>query len=94
MKLIWAKETEDDIQRRFDFLSEKSPSAAVKAIESILEKSDLLKEFPEIGHLTDDDSGRRELFIPFGASAYVLRYCIVNKHIVIVRVWHSLEIRS
>ena len=94
MKLVWVKESEEDIQRLFDFLFEKSPSAAANAIQSILEKSELLRDFPELGHLMSDDSGRRELFIPFGASAYVLRYYVINKHVVIVRVWHSRENRD
>jgi plasmid stabilization system protein ParE len=42
-----------------------------------------------------DETGRRELFIPFGASAYVLRYMQEDKDtVVVVRVWHSREIRS
>ncbi|MCH6256536.1 type II toxin-antitoxin system RelE/ParE family toxin [Puniceicoccaceae bacterium K14] len=93
MKLVWAKETADDLQRLFEFLFEKSPNAAAKAMEGILEKSNLITEFPEIGHLMQDDSGRRELIIPFGASAYVLRYYIANDHILIVRIWHSREAR-
>jgi len=94
MKLVWVKESEDDIQRLFDFLYEKSPVSASKAIESILEKSELLREFPDLGHLMPDDSGRRELIIPFGVSAYVLRYYVLKKHVVIVRVWHSREERE
>jgi plasmid stabilization system protein ParE len=94
MKLVWAKEAEDDIQRLFDFLFLKSPSAAAKAIELILEKSDLLAEFPDIGYRMDDDSGRRELVISFGAGAYVLRYYLLKEYGVIVRVWHSREFRD
>ena len=94
MKLVWVKESEDDIQRLFDFLYEKSPASAARAIESILEKSELLLDFPDIGHLMNDDSRRRELIIPFGASAYVLRYYVVKNQIVIVRVWHSREARK
>jgi len=41
----------------------------------------------------EDDTGRRELFIPFGASAYVLRYRIHDDTLVVIRVWHSREER-
>lgn len=42
-----------------------------------------------------DDTGRRELFIPFGVGFYVLRYKIVGEDCaVIVRVWHSRESRN
>ena len=94
MKLVWLKESEEDIQRLFEFLFEKSPEAAGKAIESILEKSEILGDFPELGHLMQDDSGRRELVIPFGAGAYVLRYYLLKDCVAIVRVWHSREFRK
>lgn len=95
MKVVWAKEAGEDIERLFAFLLDKSPSAAAKAVEAIHRKVDVLVEFPEIGPLMNDDSGRREFFIPFGAGAYVLRYYIVSEEVlVIVRVWHSRELRS
>lgn len=94
MKLVWAKESEDDIQRLFDFLYEKNLSTAAKAIELILEKSELLVEFSDIGFRMNDDSGRRELIIPFGASAYVIRYYLLKEYVVIVRVWHNRENRE
>lgn len=43
----------------------------------------------------NDGTYRRELYLAFGAGAYVLRY-IQNKdgNVVIIRVWHSREHRS
>ncbi|MCX7098967.1 MAG: type II toxin-antitoxin system RelE/ParE family toxin [Methylococcales bacterium] len=41
-----------------------------------------------------DGTNRRELFLPFGASSYVLRYLIDGQTVVIVRVWHGLENRQ
>ncbi|GMR22257.1 MAG: hypothetical protein BMS9Abin37_0593 [Acidobacteriota bacterium] len=41
-----------------------------------------------------DDTGRRELIIPFGAGAYILRYRIHRDAVVIIRVWHSREARD
>jgi len=42
----------------------------------------------------DDDTGRRELVISFGAGAFVLRYMWDrNDTVVIIRVWHSKENR-
>lgn len=94
MKVVWTKESSEDLDRLFEFLFDKSPDAAAKAVQAILEKVDLLLEYPEVGPRMDDDSGRREFFIPFGAGAYVLRYYIVNEHLVVVRVWHSRELRK
>ena len=43
----------------------------------------------------DDDTGRRELVVSFGAGAYVLRYMRdENDTVVLIRVWHSKEKRT
>ncbi len=43
----------------------------------------------------DDDTGRREWVVPFGAGAFVLRYMRdENDTVVIIRVWHSKENRT
>ncbi len=94
MKIVWAKETDEGIQRIFDFLVEKNPVAAAKSLQAIFDRADLLKDFPEMGHLMDDDSGRRELIVPFGAGAYVLRYYTGRDCLIVVRVWHSRELRK
>jgi len=36
---------------------------------------------------------RRELYLAFGAGAYVLRYILTENNIVVIRVWHSRERR-
>lgn len=47
---------------------------------------------PGVGWL--DDTGRRELPIPFAAGAYVLRYRLEDEQTVIsIRVWQSREER-
>jgi plasmid stabilization system protein ParE len=56
--------------------------------------ADSLAAFPELERPMGDDTGRRELFVPFGASAYVLRYRIHHNTVVIIRVWHSREERA
>ena len=40
----------------------------------------------------DDDTGRRELVVPFGAGAYVLRYRVHRDTVIIIRVWHNREL--
>jgi len=40
-----------------------------------------------------DGSKRRELYLPFGNGAYVLRYRLDGDMVVIIRVWHSREHR-
>ena len=48
---------------------------------------------PGIGRPMDDDSGRREIFLRFGAGAYVIRYKLVDPtSLAIIRVSHVSEV--
>jgi plasmid stabilization system protein ParE len=95
MDLIFLPEADADIDRLFDFLFKENPPAAEKAMLLIDEGASKLERFPELGVSMDDDTGRRELFIPFGKSVYVLRYRLYHEQnkIVILRVWHGREQR-
>ena len=63
-----------DVELLYAFLQEKSPDAAARAAWFILDGADLLKAIPEIGRPMEDDTGRRELVISFGAGVFVVRY--------------------
>ncbi len=91
MKLRWLHAASQDIERLYEFLLEKDPNAAANAMEVVLEGSERLLDMPELGRPMDDDTGRRELYLPFGAGAYVLRYKLNGDVVVIIRVWHSRE---
>ncbi|MES9880082.1 MAG: type II toxin-antitoxin system RelE/ParE family toxin [Sedimenticola sp.] len=66
--------------------------AAERAIRVIQSGAGSLSEQPEMGRPMRDDPKRRELYLPFGASAYVLRYQIETDTVVIVRVRHGREV--
>lgn len=94
MKLRWLPEAWQDIQRLFEFLAHKDSNAAARALDVISDGADRLLESPEIGWPMGDDTQRRELYLPFGAGSYVLRYRLDGEIVVIVRVWHSREHRD
>ncbi len=85
MRLRWLPAAFEDIERLYEFLVEKDPSAATRAIEIILDGAEDLEDMPEIGRPMNDDTGRRELYLPFGAEAYVLRYKLDGETVVIIR---------
>ena len=90
----WPPEALDDLERLFAFLGEKSPEAAARAARTILDGADLLAVTPLLGRLMPDETGRRELFLPFAAGGYVLRYMLEDEQtVIIIRVWHSRELR-
>ncbi len=93
MELIWLPESRDDIGRLYDFLIDVNPSAAARAVRLIQKGAQALRDQPELGRPMDDPSKRRELVLPFGASAYVIRYRITEQTIVIIRIWHGREDR-
>ena len=94
MKVAWLLQAQDDIKRLYDFLFEKAPVAAERAVRAIQLGARKLVDFPHIGRPMGDETERRELFIPFGAGAYVLRYRIHSATIIVIRVWHSREART
>jgi toxin ParE1/3/4 len=93
-KVVWRERALKDIDRLYNFLFEKNEDAAAKAAQVILRGSSLLEESPRLGRPMADGTKRRELFIPFGAGFYVLRYFLANEVVVIVRVWHGREGRK
>ncbi len=93
-KIVWREHALEDIDRLYNFLFEKDVQAAAKAAQVILRGSSLLEESSRLGRPMADGTGRRELFIPFGAGFYVLRYFLTSDTVVIVRVWHGREDRK
>jgi plasmid stabilization system protein ParE len=92
--LLWLPEALKDVERLYGFLLEKDPAAAERAVRLISSSAGSLEDLPEIGRPMNDDTGRRELVVPFGAGAYVIRYRIHDETVVIIRVWHAREARS
>jgi len=94
-KIKWLPQALSDVERLHVFLMTKSPVAAAEAASVIFEGANLLEKMPNLGRPMPDETGRRELFIPFASGAYVLRYMLENKKtVVIIRVWHSREYRA
>ena len=93
-RVIWLPEALEDIERLYHFLKEKSPAAAKRAAQTILQGARILEEAPDAGRPMQDDTGRREFFAAFGAGAYVLRYKRDRDMVVVIRVWHSKEQRG
>ncbi len=93
MRLVWLPAAQDDVRRLYDFLIEKDPRAAERAARAVRLGADRLDRNPRAGRRMDDDTERRELFVPFGIGAYVIRYRIHDDTLIVIRVWHSREQR-
>lgn len=94
-QLRWRPRAIVDIERLHVFLNKKDSTAARQAAYAIFKAIALLETTPRIGRPMPDDTRRRELIVPFGTGAYVLRYVLeADNTVVVVRVWHSKENRT
>jgi plasmid stabilization system protein ParE len=89
----WSPGARTDLVRLVSFLRKKAAAAASRAARRIADAAFALSEQPELGRPVEGEQ-YRELVIPFGAGAYVLRYRIDPDAVVIARVWHSRELRG
>ena len=81
-----------DLIRLPAFLNVKSVEAAGRAKAAILAGIDSLRELPQRGRPAPR-GGYRELVVPFGRDAYVLRYRIVGDEVIVIAIRHSRERR-
>jgi plasmid stabilization system protein ParE len=95
VKLVVSRAAAADLLRLQAFLAETNPNAAQRAVSAIIRAIDSLDVFPDRGKLSPV-AGARELIVPFGRSAYVIRFFhdVEQEEIVILRVWHSRESRE
>jgi plasmid stabilization system protein ParE len=84
-----------DLDRLHEFLVAKDRSAAQRAARTIDDAVRSLTDFPQRGR-PSGIAGVRELIVPFGQSAYVVRYAYLasRDEIVILRLWHGREERK
>ena len=81
-----------DIRYLEHWLAERAPEAAMRIGPTLFAAMKSLEDFPERGRQAAGFRGR-ELFVPFGGQAYVIRYRIEIDRVIIATVHHSLERR-
>lgn len=81
-----------DIRYLEAWLAERNTAAALKVGPLLFEAMMSLREFPERGRRAVNYRGR-ELNVPFGAHAYIIRYRVEPDRVIIATVHHSLERR-
>ncbi len=95
MKIVVSDAAQADLLRLHDFLADKNPDAARRAISAVARSIDSLDQFPDRCR-PSAITGARELIVPFGDAGYLVRYAHDAEHseIVVLRVWHSREKRE
>ncbi|MFJ3259340.1 type II toxin-antitoxin system RelE/ParE family toxin [Pseudomonas sp. NPDC086581] len=92
MRVIYAPAALRDLERLRRFLRETNPAAASRAGRVIIEATQALAAYPQIGRLIDDlPVAFREWPIDFGDSGYLARYRIDGETLVILAIRHQRE---
>jgi len=90
VRLVYTDEAIEDLMRLREFIADHNPSAARKIAAELVDKVELLPDFPEMGvpvEVAPIPGSIRDMV--FGK--YVVRYSVHESAIIILRVWHHLE---
>ena len=90
MRLVYTDEAIEDLMRLREFIADHNLSAARKIAAELVDKVELLPDFPEMGvpvEVAPIPGSIRDMV--FGK--YVVRYSVHESAIIILRVWHDLE---
>lgn len=91
MRIEWLESAILDLQRLREFILLHNKDAAQRAVRVIRTAITPVTTNPRIGKPVEDLPDNHDLFIPFGASGYVLRYRIQGNTIFIIAVKHCKE---
>ena len=90
--LKWTPQALADVQRLHQFLADKSPEAAIRAVQALRKGVRILADQPRIGHPAEDmDPAYREWLIPFGQSSYVVLYRLDGEDVILLAIRHGRE---
>ena len=91
-RLKWSQPALRDMERLHEFLIDKSPDAARRAIKAIRQGVKALGKHPHMGRPVEEMLPEfREWVIEFGSSAYVALYHYDGNEVVILAVRHGRE---
>ena len=95
MKLIISRAAAADLERVHAFLAGENPAAAQRAVTVLISAMESLNTLPERGRPCGTPN-IRELIVPFGQSAYVVRYgySLATEEVIVLRIWHGREARE
>lgn len=94
MRLLVSRAAAVDLERLHHYLADWDAQLASRAMAAIDAAINSLANFPERGR-PSGIPGVRELIVPFGRSAYLLRYAYSasRDEVAILRIWHGREER-
>jgi addiction module RelE/StbE family toxin len=90
MRVKWTRPAAEDLRSIRRYIQGDNPAAARRVHRTILERCELLSEFPERGR-NGSEPGTKELV--FAPLPYIAVYRIRGETIEILSVWHGAQER-
>ncbi|RUL99707.1 type II toxin-antitoxin system RelE/ParE family toxin [Rhizobium chutanense] len=83
----------EDLDRLADFLIERDPDLAERALNAIRKALLILEDFPLMARRASaDDPLLRELVVPFGSAGYVILFKVMSEtSVIVLAVRHQRE---
>jgi plasmid stabilization system protein ParE len=94
VQVLFLKRAQADVIRLRQFLEPHGDNLARRVVQTLVRAAHSLETFPDRGRPAARE-GYRELIIPFGRGAYIMRYLVDHERdaVLIARIWHSRENR-
>jgi plasmid stabilization system protein ParE len=94
VQVVFLTRARADLVRLRQFLEPHGEALSQRAVDTLFSAASSLCDLPERGRPATRP-GYRELVVPFGRGAYLIRYRIDFRRqtVVIVRIWHGREQR-
>jgi plasmid stabilization system protein ParE len=90
VKLVYSKESIQDLMRLREFIAIKNPEAAKRIAAELIARIQQLCLFPAMGRPVEL-APRPETIRDFVFGDYIVRYSIHDNALTILRIWHHLE---
>lgn len=91
LPVVLSRRAEADLDRLEAFIAAESAGRAERAISRLRQGTNRFARFPGLG--VSLGKGVRQLYVSHGKSGYVVRYRVLTKAVLILRIWHGKEDR-
>jgi plasmid stabilization system protein ParE len=95
VQIVFLTRARADLDRLRNFLAPHGNELSTRAVDTLFAAAYSLADQPERGRPAARP-GYRELIVPFGGRAYIIRYRVDQRRntVVITRLWHGREQRQ
>jgi len=90
MNIRWTEEATANLEHISLYIAEDNPEAALQTVNTIYERIEQLRDFPNRGRI-GREKGTRELVL--APLPYIIAYRVVESGVQILHIWHGAQDR-